>query len=472
VACDQWLQACEAAFPHEFPDLNEYIRNGPRRLCAACYEKPRELYSKLDFPFYRFSEFHNPQVLAQVEKFLHQLDSDQLYNLEYKGLSLRGAIESTILRLTWMNSCPPTPEYRPIWERHAKSALLYVEALQEMFRRLSPEAMVLDYGGYLARGIPPLIAKAQGVRTLVFSRGYRPWTFKVGTGENIFTDLAAREKGIWNTFDFTPERKEKVLNWLEICATGRADRVPLKDPMTDRSSIAAELGLDLKRPLFTLYSNLGWDSKAFYDTPLYPDVADWVFDSIEIFSQRPDLQLVIRIHPVELVEPPRLPMTVAIHRRFPSLPSHIRIVGPESKISSYTLGNMSRAAITYGSTIGLELAALGKPVIVTGNAVYWRKGFTFDVHTREEYCQYIDQLAQDFPPDPVRQEKALRFTYYFFFAREVPFAYWPVGGKPMPKPWWQMLRSLDQLMPGRDLNLDALCDHILTGRESLAAGSV
>lgn len=472
VACDQWLQACEAAFPHEFPDLNEYIQNGPRRICAACYRKSSELYSILDFPFYRLSQFDTPEALKGIEKFLNQLNLDQISNLEYHGVSLKGAIESTILRLTWMNTCPLTPEYLPLWKRHVKSALLYIEALKKMFKYLMPEAMVLDYGGYLARGIPPLIAKRLGVRTLVFSRGYRPWTFKVGCGENIFTDLAAREEGLWNDFEFTSERKEKVLNWLEKRATGSAERVPLKYPLSDRTSIIAEIGLNLEKPLFTLYSNLGWDSKSFYDTPLYPDVADWIFDTIEIFSKRPDFQLVIRIHPIELVETPKLPMAQAIRTRFPFLPSNIHIVGPESKISSYVLGKMSQAVITYGSTIGLEMAALGKPVIVTGNAVYWRKGFTFDVHTREDYCRYIDQLAQGLPPDPIRQEKAQRFTYYFFFAREVPFIYWPVGGKPTPKPWWKVLRSLDQLMPGYDSNLDALCDHILTGRESVAAGSI
>lgn len=72
----------------------------------------------------------------------------------------------------------------------------------------------------------------------------------------------------------------------------------------------------------------------------------------------------------------------------------------------------------------------------------------------------------------MRQELAERFAYYLIFAREIPFEYWPLVGKATPKPWWHAFRSLEDLLPGRDKNLDVICDHILYGREAIAADSV
>lgn len=485
VACDRWLGACENAFNYDFPNLNEYVQHGPRKLCPSCYDKSGELYSSLGLPFYRLSEFLTQEASEKVEDFLGQIKPDQIYNLEYNGLLLKGFIESTMLRLLMMHSCPTAPEYYPIWERHARSAVLYVEVLQEMFRRLSPDVITVDWGGYLARGIPVLVAKAQGIRSTVFQRGYQRGTVKISTGGNIAVELSERDTGIWDEFHFTPERRLKVLNWIKRRAMGKDFRISNKEPITDEVSVGNELsklGLDLQRPIFSLYSGLGFDSKLFYDTLAYPDMEDWVYETIEIFAKRPSLQLAIRLHPDELLSSStgshvpvqnvaKQTMATKIRHRFPNPPSNVFVIEPTNSISSYALALMSRAVLVYGTTFGFEAAALGKSVIVAGNAPYRKKGFTYDVNNREEYPHYIDHLAETAPYDPLREERAQRFGYYYVFARELHFAHWPIGFSP-PKPWWHTLRSLEDLLPGRDPNLDAICDNYLFGREALAPGSI
>ena len=62
---------------------------------------------------------------------------------------------------------------------------------------------------------------------------------------------------------------------------------------------------------------------------------------------------------------------------------------------------------------------------------------------------------------------------YFFIRRQIPFRYWIRDyrpGKGLP-PWWHTFRSLEDLMPGRDLDLDAICDGIMYGKEALAYGT-
>ena len=53
-----------------------------------------------------------------------------------------------------------------------------------------------------------------------------------------------------------------------------------------------------------------------------------------------------------------------------ALPSNVRIVLPEDSVNAYRLAAEADVGLTFGSTIGLEMAMLGKPVLVASKALY------------------------------------------------------------------------------------------------------
>jgi hypothetical protein len=108
----------------------------------------------------------------------------------------------------------------------------------------------------------------------------------------------------------------------------------------------------------------------------------------------------------------------------PELPDHVRAVPPGSDIRTYDLIELADVGLVYTTTVGLEMAMRGIPVIVAGETHYRGKGFTYDPDDRHDYLDTLDQLLAD--PESLRLgadqvELAWRYAYRFFF--EFPFSF-------------------------------------------------
>jgi hypothetical protein len=474
LTCDRWLEACEEGSNMTFT-TEEFLLNGPRKMCDACFGRQKAVFDRLGFPHHHMSQFHTPDIDRIADDVLRAWPEDGLFGLQHHGMEMGPHIESSILRFFQRNTRPVGRDYdalKGVVRRYARAAIMLSEVCDRAFARLAPDVIVSHFGCYVSRGVPPLVARRRGIRAAVLSPGYHAQAWTVGQGMHILPELGGREHGPWETLEMTPAREAKLQAFLDERVRGRIRSVPVEGAVRDESEVLARLALDPRKPLVSLFSSIGWDAKSFYDTPLYPNVEDWVFDSIRIFAERPGVQLAVRIHPAETLQPTRQPLEEIIARQFPALPPNVRIVSSKDRVSSYTLADLSQACIVYGTTLGIELSSVGKPVIVAGRAPYWRKGFTYDVLAREDYVRHLDRLEELARPDPARQALARRFAYYRLFMREIHFRHWfrraaePVEGV---KPWWRTFRSLEDLLPGRDPDLDAIVDSILTGREAVGS---
>src|SRR4029450_1795000 len=110
----------------------------------------------------------------------------------------------------------------------------------------------------------------------------------------------------------------------------------------------------------------------------FPNMLECLVQTCRYFATRPDLQLLIRVHPAEIsgFPPSRQPILRELHKRLPQLSPKITIVGPESDMSPYALMSLCNAAVIYGTKMGVELTSVGLPVIVAGEAWIRNKGLT------------------------------------------------------------------------------------------------
>ena len=120
---------------------------------------------------------------------------------------------------------------------------------------------------------------------------------------------------------------------------------------------------DGRRPartgLVTLFTNLTWDSAVIGQELAFPRIQDWVAAAVEAFADRPDDELVVRIHPAEVKLPgkqTREPMLVPSSRRFRSCRPTCAVIDPTDPTSSYPLMAASDVGLVFTSTTGLELA--------------------------------------------------------------------------------------------------------------------
>ena len=174
----------------------------------------------------------------------------------------------------------------------------------------------------------------------------------------------------------------------------------------------------------------------------------------------------VRIHPAESKGgfSTDQPLEEEIRNKFPNLPDHIKIISPESDISSYTLAEISKANVIYGTNMGLEIAIKGLPLVIVGECIAKGKGFSHDISSKEEYYSLIRKGFDIKLPSKNQIKLARKYAYYLFFKRWIDFTSLdtPVTGKKLSRELKLNFNSISELKQGNDTGLDLFCDGVIS----------
>ena len=77
--------------------------------------------------------------------------------------------------------------------------------------------------------------------------------------------------------------------------------ISIKNQNLDVKKFFLKNKINLDKPLVGLATNSLWDAQIYYPNNLFKDILEWLFYTIDYFSKREDVQLIIRIHPAEVL---------------------------------------------------------------------------------------------------------------------------------------------------------------------------
>ncbi|MBA3075029.1 MAG: hypothetical protein FP831_15605 [Anaerolineae bacterium] len=193
-------------------------------------------------------------------------------------------------------------------------------------------------------------------------------------------------------------------------------------PSQGSETVRDQLKLD-NRPIVLLATNVLGDSLTLGRQVFSKTMADWVSRTILYFIGRPDIQLVIRIHPGEILTR-EYSMVDVVRQTLPELPEYIHVIQPEEKVNTYDLVEITDVGLVYTTTVGLEMALKGIPVVVAGQTHYRDRGFTFDPNSWVEYFKLLGMILEDPKQFKLNKEKiaiAWKYAYHFFYTFPLPF---------------------------------------------------
>ena len=185
-------------------------------------------------------------------------------------------------------------------------------------------------------------------------------------------------------------------------------------------AVAKQLGLDLTRPVVLLCTNVMGDSLAIDREVFTEGMGEWLSETVRYFSDPEKGQLVVRVHPGEIVGA-GYPSAEIARTALPSMPEHVVVVEPASELNTYDLIELADLGLVYTTTVGMEMATSGVPVIVAGETHYRGRGFTHDPNSLDEYFAAIDNILDAEDQSTVNTELANRYAYRFFF--DYPFEF-------------------------------------------------
>jgi hypothetical protein len=184
-----------------------------------------------------------------------------------------------------------------------------------------------------------------------------------------------------------------------------------------------QVGLD-DRPVVMLAANVLGDSLTLGRDIFAASMTEWITKTVQYFAKRTDVQLVIRVHPGERLVPQAKSMATVVKEALPEVPSHIHVIGALDNVNTYDLIEIANVGLAYTTTVGLETAMNGRPVISCGQTHYRGRGITIDPGSWDEYYATLEKVLANIPAHQMNEKQiefAWNYAYRFFFEYPRPF---------------------------------------------------
>ena len=314
--------------------------------------------------------------------------------------------------------------YKLRYYRNMKAARAAYSFLQE----LKPDEVVVPNGTIQEFGV--IYEVAQFLKIPVTSYEFGDQRQRVWISQNGKV-MQQNTNDMWEAFKDKPlSRGEKMKIHQLFEARRKASvwnnfsRLWQSAPAKGVEFARQELGLD-NRPVVLLATNVLGDSLTLGREIFTQSMEEWLERTLQYFAGKPEVQLVIRVHPGEVLIHGQSMMDV-IGRVLPVLPKHIRVIGPEEKTNTYDLIAAADLGLVYTTTVGLEMVMSGVPVIVVGATHYRNKGFSLDPQSWVQFYKMLRAVFEEpelysLTDDQIELAWAYAYRFFFDFPRAFPW---------------------------------------------------
>jgi Capsule polysaccharide biosynthesis protein len=465
LACDKFLPACVCSVIGYYPRVEEYSKHGPKHMCQFCYPLGQKTFQTVGLPVHRFSKYVLPEEARLAEDISSQLATAEIPSYRQDGVAVGEHAYAGALRFYHMGDLTNAPEMEPIVRRYFRAAMLTAYASQRLLAARPFVSTCLIHGIYVPHGIISEVARQRNIRSASWSHSYRKHTFVFSHHDTYHHTMLSEPTATWESMPWTSEMEAEIVDYLQSRWTGKRDWISYCEDHRGDIDVEAKLGIDFTKPCVGMLTNIMFDAQVLYRSNAFTDMVEWVLQTIRYFGERPDLQLIIRVHPAELQQGKRSrqPLIGIIKENLPELPPNVFLIPPDSTISTYAVMMKCDSVIIWATKTGVELTSMGIPVIVAGEAWIRNKGITMDASSAEEYFRILESLPLGKRLSEHDTQRARKYAYHFFFRRMIPLGVLQPASK---NTFYQLnVKGLADLMPGRSVGLDVICNGIMNGDE-------
>jgi hypothetical protein len=443
--------------------------NSPRPfdLCQRCQAAAKASLDRLGFPYRWLGAFVSDAERAAAFEWAQNLSSAQLREASFNGAPVGTWVLSSVI--SYFRQYPPDMNnwhVVSVYRGFLFSAAIVATGLSNYLDANAIDAALLFNGRQSITRVALEIFHQRGIPVLTHERAeYQLGHINVRPDAHCMNLQPFRD--LWSAWSPVPLNRESLdatLNWLIQRRYGaNLAWIPFNKSSFCDSSLRTRMNLSPNKRLWALFTS-STDETA--GDPLwqgpYESQADWVRGVIQWVALRDDIELVVKVHPNlggnryigKAIDELR------IYQEMKSaLPDNVRIVLPEDSVNAYSLVDEADVGLTFGSTIGLEMAMQGKPVLLASRALYEYGSQILTVRSRESLPGMLARCLQASTNREIQRE-AFRLAHYYF-ASELPFPAVTVLDMFYNKPSYT---NLEELAPGKDESLDRICNFLVNGR--------
>jgi hypothetical protein len=354
--------------------------------CLRCADNSLSMLAEYGLPTVDLRSLVTPQMRQQIDRALTAAPQD-LATFEFDGIPFgRISLMDVVLGRKISDFAEMTESDRRGWRDYLRSCLLSYLLVDRCCAEFGVSRIVHvnDYSLLLGaraaarkHGAPCFCLAFPGHRNVDLSRYL--------TLSDVYKPIAYRLLSQWpacRDLSLEPAAVREVADDLVMRLRGAGSFIYSPGKTVEHTDVRSRLGLSTERRLLVAYTSsldemlasemvMNATDKAIPDRPQpFHDQIEWLTALVGYVAASDDLQLVVRIHPREGAN--KRESVVSQHlaklkRAFSAPFPHCRFVWPQDPVSSYDVGEAADLVLTSWSTIGLEMARLGAPVLVAFN---------------------------------------------------------------------------------------------------------
>lgn len=355
---------------------------------------------------------------------------------------------------------------RYLYREYILSAWSIAQEFSRLLDQTHPRAVVVFNGQFYPEATARWLARKRGICSFAHEVGLLPFSAFFTEG-----DATAYQIDIPADFELNDEQNARLDAYLEKRFQGKFSMAGIKF-WPEMKGLDESLNREISRfkQIVPVFTNVIFDTSQPHANTLFTDMFAWLDEILEIARKHPETLFIIRAHPDETRPGKESLETVAgwvAARSADSLPNVI-FIPPQEYLSSYALIQRSKFVMVYNSTIGLEAAIMGAPVLSGGRARFTRYPIVFFPQNVETFRAQVDEFlaADKVEAPPEFQRNGRRFFYYQLFRTSLPFEKFLGQGY---YPGFTHFKdfSVGDLMPENSQTIDTVLEGILKSGDFL-----
>lgn len=461
LRCDGLLPECDLHW-----DSKE---NAPRPfdLCQRCQAAAKSTMHSIGAAYRWLGDFVSTSETEAAFSWAQEMRVDNLRNATFEELPLGQWVQSSVI--SYFRQYPPDLNnwhVVSVYRGFLYSAAIVAIGLRNYLKKNKVDAAILFNGRQSITRVALELFRQSGIRVLTherpeYSRGHinvRPNTHCMNLnpfGElwKEWAEIALDRPALEATHKWLLERKTGVnLAWLPFNSGGEPE-----------TSFRAKMGFRADKQLWVLFTS-STDETAGDPVMKGPFESQYEFvcGVVQWAAERSDVQLIVKVHP-NLGGNSYIGKAVNELRLYeelkPTLPDNVRIALPEDLMNAYLLAEEADIGLAFGSLIGLEMAMLGKPVLLAARSLYENCSTILKVRSKEALPEMLEKCLAA-KTDREIQREAFRLAYCYISRFEMEFPALKILGINEVEPSYSQPEEFEV---GKDKSLDRICNYVMSG---------
>jgi len=462
VTCDSVYSDCDVLQP-----ANGAPAQKPANACLICQSSVAAHMASWGLPYRWLSRWLTTKDFSDAAAWAHGFRDRAVAEARLGDWPIGAWVASSVHKHLRQSALDfDDPRTAGVYASYLYGGRLTAVALSRLLDEEQPDFLLLFNGRMGPMRTALEIGKLRGIRTLVEERGFMPGHLTLFEARQCIDsrDLVAQWE-LWKDTPLTAPEIEAVGKLFKERWHGQKDTVAFIVGGQRVDETRAALKLDPARPVWVLFtSNLDETVGTGLAGGVFDLHEDWVRTTVSFVRAHPEIQLVIRAHPNSGSQRSfsKNAQELAFYEALAGeLPDNVRLVRSSETLNSYNLAAIADLGLTWHSTIGIEMAALGKRVIRCGSLEVSAQPSLPTPSSPADYVRMLDETLASGPTDPlVFARTAWRYAAVAFFRYAFPFPLvkqsdWHIGE--------MSFTDYGALAPGKDMMLDRICAYAMEG---------